>query len=65
MDFQNFQQFSLDCDQQATIIGGTKLTFPAISLPAQVATIVHSAATNAPALFFPIIEEPPLPPIID
>lgn len=64
MNFQNFQQFSLGCDQQSSVIGGAKPAFPSVALPAQVSTTAYGAAQNAPALFFPAIEEPPLPPII-
>ena len=65
MNFQNFNQFSLSQAQQNSVVGGAKpATMPSIGLPAQASNTAYGAATNAPALSFPVIEEPPLPPIL-
>ena len=64
MNFQNFNAFALNQDQQSSVIGGAKPAFPTLTLPSKASTTAYTTATNAPVLIFPVIEEPPLPPII-
>ena len=64
MNFQSFNQFSLSSAQEMSITGGAKRALPQLTLPPTSSTNAYSAATNAPALVFPVIEQPPLPPIL-